>query len=280
MHTTLRSLAVAACGLITSVATAVLTVYLSRALGIDLFTWGVWVVIPVGAIGIGFAAASGYYFASLWLHQRPTWLLLLQMVVVAGCTQLLIYYLGYLTLDLGNGQHAPDVVSFQRYLDVTLTTEHLRIGRAMTDTGEVGSFGYWLAIIQFIGFLLGGLILWAILRNRPSCRACDTYLRKLTSRTKTFANRADASNYYDQVFRHPVDSPEFAAFIRVPAVVKKPVNGAVKIDTALYGCPKCADQLIAEKVEVFDGKEWKDAPKLQRRVAIPRGLDLKSAFAL
>ncbi|HET6553417.1 MAG TPA: hypothetical protein VFG49_07770, partial [Dyella sp.] len=236
MHTTLRSLVVTLCGVFTSVVTAVATAYLSRALGTDLFSWSIWVVIPVGAIGIGFAAASGYYFASLWLHQRPTWLLLLQMVVVAGFTQLLIYYLGYVTLDLGNGQHAPDVVSFQRYLDLTLTTEHLRVGRAMVDTGEVGSFGYWLAVIQFVGFLLGGLILWAILRGRPSCRECDTYLRKLTSRTKTFADSNTASNYYDQVFRHPVDSPEFSAFIRVPAVVPKPGHGAVKIKTALYGC--------------------------------------------
>lgn len=263
----------------TSLLTAVAATYASRAMDMDIFTLSVWVVIPAGAIGVGFVAASGYYFASLWLHHRPTKALLLQMVVVAGLTQLLIYYLGYRTLDIGGGQLASDVVPFAKYLDIVLTTEHLQIGHANVDVGEVGGFGYGLAAIQFVGFLIGGLCLWTALRGRAACQGCHTYMRKLASRSKMFPDPAQASSYYDHILTHPVSSAEFADFIRAHSKVDKTRKGTVKILTALYGCPKCSVQLIDEKVTAFDGHRWGDLKKMDRRVPIPRGLDLRPVFA-
>jgi hypothetical protein len=109
----------------------------------------------------GAAAASGYYFGSLYFHRRPNWLLLIQMILIAGATQLLIYYLQYTTLVLDDGTKASDLVSFARYLDISLTSAHYRIGRgAQVDTGAVGDFGYWLAVIQCVGFLAGGLFIY------------------------------------------------------------------------------------------------------------------------
>src|SRR5688572_481945 len=94
------SFGVAACGLVTSVLTALAIVVVSRMTGLDLFTFSIWVVVPVGAILTGFAAASGYYFGSLYFHKRAGLPLLLQMVVIAGLTQLLIYYMQYSTFVL------------------------------------------------------------------------------------------------------------------------------------------------------------------------------------
>lgn len=278
MESSMRSVGIAVCGLVTSVVIAFVTAYLSQMWGTDIFTLSVWVVFPAGAIGVGVAAASGYYFASLWLHQRPTKLLLLQMVVIAGLTQLLIYYLGYRMFDLGNGRYASDVVPFGQYLDLVLTKEHLQFGRTLTDVGEAGQYGYWLAAIQFIGFLLGGFILWAALRSRPFCGACRTYLRKIAGRVKRFTDSERASQYYDHVFTQPIGSAEFAAFIQSPAKVDKARKGTVEVKTVLFGCPSCADQVIKEELHVFNGREWKEVPNLRRLVAVPSGHDLRAAF--
>ena len=81
MRSIARSFGVAVCGLVTSILTALAIVAASRMTGFDLFTFSIWVVVPVGAALSGFAAASGYYFGSLYFHKRPDLFLLFQMVV-------------------------------------------------------------------------------------------------------------------------------------------------------------------------------------------------------
>ena len=271
------SFGVAACGLVTSVLTALAVVVVSRMVGFDFFTFSIWIVIPVGAILTGFAAASGYYFGSLYFHKRAGLSLLLQMVVIAGLTQLLIYYMGYSTFVLDDGRRVSDFIPFSQYLDIILTSAHYRIGRAMKDTGEVGSFGYWLAAFQFVGFLVGGLSVFGFLSTKPVCQTCNLYLRPLFKREKSFPDADSASPYYDALFQHPVDGPEFAALIRTETKAKDQ-KGAVLVKTVLHGCPKCKSQLIEEKVQVHNGSEWKDADKLNRRVTIPDGVNLLSVF--
>ena len=139
---------VAICGLVTSIIVAILNVTIAKMFDIDIFTFSIWFVIPAGAIGVGFAAASGYYFGSLYFHKLPTHTLLWQMVVIAGFTQLLIYYLGYSTFVFENGQRVKDLIPFTEYLDTIISKAHYRIGRAANiDTGEVGQMGYELTLI-------------------------------------------------------------------------------------------------------------------------------------
>lgn len=272
-----NSFGVAACGLVTSILTALAVVVVSKMTGFDLFTFSLWVVVPVGAILVGFAAASGYYFGSLYFHKRAGLFLLLQMVVIAGITQLLIYYMEYSTLVLDDGRRVSDFIPFGQYLDISLTSAHYRVGRAMTDTGEVGSFGYWLAAFQFVGFLVGGLAVYGYLWSKPVCQTCNLYLRPLAKREKSFPDADSASPYYDALFQHPVDGPEFAALIRSEAK-SEAKKGALSVTTILHGCPKCKSQLIEEKVQVNNGSEWKDVSDLNRRVAIPNGVDLLGVF--
>ena len=63
---------VALAGLATSILTAVAVAVFDRITGFNLFTFAVWAIVPAGAGLCGFAAASGYYFAAKFLHQRPT----------------------------------------------------------------------------------------------------------------------------------------------------------------------------------------------------------------
>lgn len=275
----LQGFGVALCGLATSILVAIADVAFARMTGFDFFTFSIWLVVPVGAVATGFAAASGYYFGSLYFHQRPRMGLFVQMVVIAGLTQILIYWLGYETMVLPDGRKVAGLVPFFAYMDVILTKAHYRIGRALqSDTGEIGEMGYWMAVAQFVGFLLGGVSIFFYLKAKLICAACKLYLRPLAKKTKVFADSASAATYFDPLFHLPVDGPEFAGLIRSEAQVAKDVAGAIQVQTSLLGCPQCKDQVIEEKVQGYNGKEWKSIDNLTRRLNIPPGVDLAPVF--
>jgi hypothetical protein len=271
---------VALAGLITSICTAGIITAFDVWTGFNLFTISVLVFIPVGAGLCGFAAASGYYLASKFLHQRPTKLLLLQMVVIAAFTQLLIYWLEYETLAL-DGVRIADIVSFGSYLDASLTTAHMRVGRGTgVDTGEVGSFGYWLAAIDFIGFLLGGASVYITLKMQPACDECGKYLRQAVKKADSFDTIDEFADYYDNVYSHPVDSEAFANHVGRDYSAGPAEKGTVNLTTMVFECPSCFGQSVRETVQVFNGRQWNDANELTRFVAMPKGVDVRPAFSM
>jgi hypothetical protein len=274
----LESFGIALCGLATSILVALADVAIARMTGFDFFTFSIWVVVPVGALLTGFAAASGYYFGSLYFHKKASASLLVQMVLIAGAAQMLIYWTGYATMVLDDGRKVADFVPFAQYMDLILTKTHYRIGRGQADTGEVGSMGYWIAGAQFVGFLFGGLAVFGYLKAKPVCAACSLYLRPMAKKQKIFADADAAGGYYDRLFTLAVDGPDFAALIRSEAKVDKVAQGALQVNTSLLGCPVCKAQMVEEKVKAYNGTEWKDLNKLDRRVNIPSGIDLAPVF--
>lgn len=274
MEYVFKTTGVAACGLVTSLLTAVLVAVVEHLTEFNIFTFSIWVVVPAGAMAVGFAAASGYYFGSLFFHTRPNLLLLIQMLVVAGFTQLLIYYIEYATLILDNGQRASELVSFGRYLEVFLTTAHYRIGRgAGVDTGEVGQFGYVLAALEFAGFLVGAVSAFLYLLGHPVCEHCKNYLRMLASSVKFFGDATEITQYHDVLFQLSLDSPEFAQMVALKYKAKKGET-KWKLDLAVFGCPACKRQVLNKEVAGWNGKEWKTIDDLTRRAALPQGIDL------
>lgn len=266
---------VAVAGLITSVVTAFAVALFANLTGFNLFTLSVLVVIPVGAGLCGFAAASGYYFAAKYLHQRPTKMLLVQMVVIAAFTQWLIYWLEYQTLVI-DGVSISDVATFGQYMDATLTTAHMKLGRGLhADAGEVGTFGYWLAFFDFIGFLLGGAFVYLYLKEQPACPDCDKYFRSVATKGDSFPDTDEFSAYFYNVYANPVDSPEFAEHVGRDYSAGDAEQGTINLTTTVFECPQCFGQLVRETVQVFNGKEWKDVNDLRRFVAIPKGVDVR-----
>jgi hypothetical protein len=278
MRAFFASIGVATCGLITSILTAIGVIIVERLVGLNIFTFMVWLIIPAGALITGMGAASGYYFGSLYFHRPPGAVLLLQMVLIAGFTQWLIYYMDYLTLVLNDGRLASDLVSFSDYMNVRLTKAHYTVGRGQTKTGEVGDAGYWIALVQFIGFLVGGFACFGFLSDRPTCPACKKYYRPLSSIKKQFAERELFISYYDDVFKVPVDTPLFAEAIRALPAKAKAVKGTIHLQSALLGCPSCKQQLIEDKVQVCTGSGWNEIKDLKRRTLIPTGINLLPVF--
>jgi hypothetical protein len=275
MKKILEPIGVALFGLVTSLLTAIAVVAIDRATTINVFTFTLWVIVPVGAAATGFAAASGYYFGSLYFHTKATMSLLLQMVVIAGITNLLIYYLGYTTYVLDDGRRVADFMSFVDFTDMSLTTASYRFKTA--STGELGSFGYVVAGIQFVGFLVGGLSVYGHLIDKPECESCQAYLRPIAKKMHIFGESERAAEYWDQLFQTPFDSDEFADLIRAENKAKV-TGGSIQIATELQGCPKCKQQDLFLRAECWNGKDWKVVPDMNRRFALPEGQNISSSF--
>ncbi len=170
---------VALCGLVTSLLTALILWLIETRFGFAFYTWTFWFVIPAGALLSGFAGASGYYAGSWFFGHRPTRLLLLNIVAASIATFFLIYYLSYITLQIA-GKQVSDYVPFWQYLDIAIrsTSMEFRYRGAVKlgSTGELGSFGYVVSILQILGFAAGGFVVYAHLVSQPYCEKCSRYL--------------------------------------------------------------------------------------------------------
>jgi hypothetical protein len=184
----------------TCILAAVANVIVTRMVGINIFTFNLWFVIPAGAIGVGMLGASGAILAARYFQIQPTIADAILMVVVAAATMLLIYYLDYATLVLDDGRKASDLADFASYVDLVLTKAHMRVGRGGIDTGEVGQMGYALAGIEFVGFLIGGAATFFFIKGLPRCADCGSYLRKLKTK-KTKELTFDEANKIIELFK-------------------------------------------------------------------------------
>ena len=278
MKSLFQNFEIALCGLITSILVALADVAIASMTGVDIFTFSIWIFVPIGALLTGCAAASGYYFGAIYFNKQANGSLLVQMVLIAGVTQFLIYWVGYTTTVLDDGIKVADFVSFSQYMDIILTKAHYRVGRGFKDTGEVGTMGYWIAIIQFIGFLIGGVLVYFNLKIKPVCGACKLYLRPLAKKIKNFSDSSAASDYYDRLTTLPTGCSDFVELIKSETKATEITQGSFQITTLLLGCPKCKTQMIQENVQVCNGKEWKNISKLDRNITIPQGIDLSPIF--
>jgi transcription elongation factor Elf1 len=266
-------------GVIKSIATAFAVTAFDMATVINAFTFSLWFIIPAGAGLCGFAAASGYYFGAKYLHVMPSKQLLLQMVVVAAFTQLLIYWLEYETAVV-EGQSVSSFVPFTTYIDVILTKAHYQMGRGMQiDTGEIGSFGYFLAFLQFLGFMVGGAFVYIHLSDQAACKACGRYLHTVAKKEDSFDDYDTFAAYYDGEFQHPVDTPEFAELVGTDYTASGVHQGSVRLETRVMNCPQCNAQSVVERVRVHTGRDWKDINELTRRVNMPAGVDVSPCYA-
>jgi hypothetical protein len=265
---------------ITCVLAAVANLIVERMTGLNPFTFKVWVIVPVGALLVGMLAASGGILAARVFDAAPNWIDAILMVVCAAVTMWLIYYLDYATLILDDGRKVADFVGFRDFVDLSLTKAHMRFGKGARDFGEVGQAGYWLAVVEFVGFLFGGGAAFALVRGMARCTSCGTYLRKIKSK-----QTRDVTLSETRVLLRYFMEGDIKAVTQL-LELKLPANRTLKKDDKhvimtydLLGCPKCKAETLVAKVSVFNGKQWNEVHALERRRDIAEGLSLRDKFA-
>jgi hypothetical protein len=265
---------------ITCVLASVANVIVSRMVDINIFTFKLWFVIPVGAICLGMLGASGAILAARYFQVRPTVIDAALMVFVAATTMLLIYYLDYATFVLNDGRKASDLIDFESYVDLILTKSHMRVGRgAGVKTGEVGEMGYALAAIEFVGFLIGGAATFMLIKGLPRCADCGSYLRKLKAKKTKELTFDETDKLIDCFNRGDLSMvQEVIAWSPAERKLERNIQKAI-ITFNLLGCPKCGTEAIAVNVNAFNGKEWNEVPALKSRRDLTSGSSFRDRFA-
>ncbi|MGY3551201.1 hypothetical protein [Bradyrhizobium sp. USDA 4469] len=265
---------------ITCILAAVANVVITRMIGLNVFTFKLWFIIPAGAVCVGMLGASGAILAARYFNIQPTIVDAVLMVVVAAATMLLIYYLDYATFVLDDGRRVADLVDFGSYADLVLTKAHMRLGRgAGVDSGEVGQMGYALAGIEFVGFLIGGAATFFFIKGLWRCAECGSYLRRLKTK-KTKELTFDEANKVIELFKTGDLGTVQGVMAWAPPERALDRNGQkALISFDLHGCPKCKTEVISAKVNAFNGKEWKEVPALTTRRDLLSGLSLRDQFA-
>lgn len=267
MNYTAQDLIVTAFGFVASMATALILFLLQENLGFAFYSLTLWFIIPVGAILAGFIAASGYYLGSIIFGHRPTHLLLLNMILVSISTFFVIYWLSYISLEI-DGKSASDYISFSKYIDVLLQhqTMEFRIkGARVGTTGELGSWGYVTAILQIIGFAIGGIAIFFYLTTLPYCEKCHKYLKAKTKQVRYSAdNDSFTAMVKNIVFLFTNDRLQEALDIHGNfGEAEFPKDGYLMSLLERKQCPMCNVNWLKFSAHKLSGDNWEQINELQ-----------------
>jgi hypothetical protein len=196
---TIEDLVVGACGFVTSLLTGLILFIVAQKTGFAFYTYMYWFVIPAGAGLSGFAGASGYYAGARFFGHKPSVIFLLNVVAASLATFFLIHYLSYLTLAV-DGKQVSNYIPFTQYLDLAIRSTNMRF--RVGSTGELGSAGYVVALLQVVGFGVGGFAVYVYLTEQPYCERCTRYMsKKGTSTRYTGQYTGDVETFQSSVTR-------------------------------------------------------------------------------
>ncbi|MFZ6766862.1 hypothetical protein ACO0LM_07215 [Undibacterium sp. Di26W] len=141
------------CCLISSLLLSVFNTVIWRWTGVNLFSFSYLVVLPIGAVVMGFIAMSGFYFAANFFKfqaKRIDFAFLL-VVAVAFTVQIFlgIYVCFYL---MGRVAHlSPD--SFMDFISlyVTKVKHTMHLDNHTSDSVAAGEAGWYLLMVQVMG---------------------------------------------------------------------------------------------------------------------------------
>jgi len=214
----LQDMIVTAFGAIDSLMTTVILLIVENQYGFAFYSLMLWFFIPVGAIFSGFVAAGGYYVGARIFGQKPSSLILFNMVAVSIGTFFTIYYLSYIFIEI-DGQQISDLISFNTYLDYILRHQSLSFsfrGHSVGSTGELGTLGYATAVLQILGFAIGGAVTFFYLSSLPYCEVCRRYLKKVGLQDRFTSESASLAEKI-QDFALLLDKKQFNDAIRFHA---------------------------------------------------------------
>jgi hypothetical protein len=246
-------------GALTSLITAVLLLAIQHWTGFSVHGFTLSLIIPLGAIFAGIAAAQGYFWGSRWLGHRPTRLLLVNILLVAAGTFFLVHYLSYMRLAI-DGLPVRNYIAFPSYLNLVLTQTSLTIrGEDLDEMRTIrtlGGWGYLYALLQVLGFAVGGLIVYAHLKDLPYCGTCHKYLIR-GARAYRYSDKPDLLLPVLQNITPLLSAGQLSAAVslfREFGVAK--ADGMVRIELAHWHCRQCSENRLCLFVATWNGENW------------------------
>ena len=227
--------------------------------GLALYSFSVWVIIPVGSILAGFVAGSGFYLGATQIQQKPLGGVFLNVLIASVSAFFIVYYVPYFLTEI-NGKRIKDFISFGKYFEISVTHTSVSLIRAPSaSTGKLGDLGYLYALLQLIGFSLGGIYVFFWLSQVPYCKKCSRYLGKKYHNDR-YASDADQMIAMIQDIKSALSNNDFQKAITLHAET----GGDQKIDHHLRAriiariCPGCGINHFDFVVSKLEKDSWKD----------------------
>lgn len=148
------------------IGTIIITILFNQIFGLELQSFSLWFVIPVGGVYVGLGATSGLYYY-LFKHEDArslNWKIYMAALFLGLAVFLGIYYVSYLTYLISNYQLEGPKISFIQYLQIEKTSGESyfavngKLGTQGIDTGKAINTIYFY--LQILGVILGSL--WAL----------------------------------------------------------------------------------------------------------------------
>jgi hypothetical protein len=259
----MQDLLVAGFGAATSFLTASILAAIEIGFDFSIYSFMYWFVIPAGAICSGIAAASGYYAGARYFNHRPTKVLLLNMVVISVATFFLIHYINYYFLIV-DGRPARELVDFAQYLDTVLshTSVRFRVARGpVSGPVELGSWGYLYAVLQIVGFAIGGVAVYWYLTGLPYCERCAKYFVAKQTHTQTrYTADADKLSQIAALMRRCALAGRLQDAIAAHAISGSETYGegpTLRSQVEINRCKNCDQHWMKFTVSRWTKNDWK-----------------------
>ncbi len=197
---------------------------------------------------------------------RPTPRLLLNIILASVGTFFTIHRLTYITLEI-EGKAVSDYVSFAQYLDIAIRSTSMEFRFRTTEVGstsELGGLGYGVAILQVLGFAVGGFAVYRHLGSKPYCEKCSRYL---SGKGKQIRYTGDAEGSLATTAQVLSDFGSGAmgsaiehhgAFGSSAHQVGNHLRSVIKVRY----CRKCGRHWLKFVVEKLSGNDWEEVPEL------------------
>jgi hypothetical protein len=188
------------------------------------------------------------------------------IVLAAIGTFFMVHYLAYITLEV-DGKRVSDYIPFTKYLDIMIrsVSYEFRVTRAamrVGSTGELGEFGYVVAVLQIVGFAIGGFVLYMYLTSKPHCEKCSQYLPGKGKQLRYTGDAGGMRAATSQIFQH-VSNRNVAAAIESQAAfgnLKPQKDNHLRSMFEVRYCKKCQQHWVKFSV-AKRGRDWDEIPE-------------------
>jgi len=169
--------------------------------------------------------------------------LLLNVAAISISTFFLVYYLSYYFMTL-DGRVVRDYMEFSDFLATVLSHQSIQFGirgHAIGSAVEIGQFGYLYALLEIIGFALGGVTVYGYLKGLPFCDKCSKYFTKKETQTRYCADADKLA--------------EVASLMRQFAIENQP-QAAIDVHAASAGAEKYTKEMfLRSQIEIHHCKD-------------------------
>ncbi len=272
-----KQLIIAAMGVSSAALTGGILGLIEAWTGFALYSLMFWFIIPVGAFIAGFVAASGYYFGAKFFHQKPAGGVALNMLLASIGAYFLVHYVPYYLMEV-DGVRIKDAILFWTYLDLNIRHTSLSFKGSLS-TGELGStFGYIYALIQLIGFSVGGYAVFGWLLNNPFCEKCSKYLSKTNTQDR-YTNEAEVLSDKIGTFAKMLEEKKYLKALEFHADrmgVPERSGHSLRTRITMHKCKTCSINHLDFVTSRLQKNDWKDIEKTRMQLWIDRKLDAVS----